>query len=83
MVPDTARDYLREIMRAIAALAELPERYKLVDEEPWHSRGVRKIIANNFFVYYRIDDAAKRVYIMNVIYRRRDQLRAMSRMRMN
>jgi toxin ParE1/3/4 len=34
----------------------------------------------NFFVYYRIDDTHKKVYILNVIYARRDQLRALEQM---
>lgn len=61
-------------------LSELPARYKPVDDEPWHSRGIRRIIVNNFFVYYRIDEEGRRVYILNVIYARRDQLRVLEQM---
>ena len=58
----------------------MPEKYKSVDDEPWHSRGIRKFLVKNFFVYYRIDDEHKKVYILNVIYVRRDQLRALEQM---
>jgi len=77
---DTARNYIRTIRKEIGSLSELPTRYKPVDDEPWHSRGVRRIIVNNFFVYYRIDEEHKRVYILNVIYARRDQLRVLEQM---
>lgn len=77
---DTARNYIRTIRKEIGSLSELPARYKPVDDEPWHSRGVRRIIVNNFFVYYRIDEEHKRVYILNVIYARRDQLRVLEQM---
>ena len=77
---DTARNYIRTIRKEIGSLSELPARYKPVDDEPWHSRGVRRIIVNNFFVYYRIDEGHKRVYILNVIYARRDQLRVLEQM---
>ena len=77
---DTARNYIRTIRKEIGSLSELPARYKSVDDEPWHSRGVRRIIVNNFFVYYRIDEEHKRVYILNVIYARRDQLRVLEQM---
>ena len=55
-------------------------RYKPVDDEPWHSRGIRRIMANNFFVYYRIDEDRKQVFVLNVIYARRDQLRMLEQM---
>lgn len=74
---DTARNYIRTIRKETGSLSELPARYKPVDDEPWHSRGVRRIIVNNFFVYYRIDEEHKRVYILNVIYARGDLLRVL------
>ena len=80
LASDTARSYIRTIRKEIASLSELPARYKPVDDEPWHSRGVRRIIANNFFVYYRIDEENKKVFILNVIYARRDQLRVLEQM---
>ena len=77
---DTARSYIRAIRNEIATLSEMPARYKPVDDEPWHTRGIRRIIANNFYVYYRIDEGNKRVFILNVIYARRDQLRVLEQM---
>ena len=77
---DTARSYIRTIRKEIATLNEMPARYKPVDDEPWHTRGIRRIIANNFYVYYRIDEGNKRVFILNVIYARRDQLRVLEQM---
>ena len=76
--PNAAFDYLHSVRKTIASLSQLPARYRLLDEEPWHSRGVRRIIAKNYYVYYSIDQAAKKVYVMNVIYSRRDQLHALS-----
>ena len=67
--------------KEIATLSEMPGRIKPVDEEPWHSRGLRKIIAKNFYVYFLIDEPAKRVYILNVIYDQRDQLKQMAKMK--
>ena len=81
LVPDTALSYIKAIRKEIAALSETPGRIKPVDEEPWHSRGLRKIIAKNFYVYFRIDDPAKRVYILNVIYNKRDQLKQMAKIK--
>ena len=76
--PDTALEYIRTVREEIAKLAAFPARFNPLDDEPWHSRGVRRLLAKNFYVYYWIDEAAKRVYVMNVIYARRDQLEALA-----
>ena len=81
--PKTAFAYIRTVREEIGSLTEMPARYKPVDDEPWHSRGVRRFLVKNSFVYYRIDESARKVYIMNVIYARRDQLRAMAEMKID
>ena len=58
----------------------MPGIYKLLDDEPWHSRGIRKILVKNFFVYYRIDEESLKVFILNIIYARSDQLAALQNM---
>lgn len=83
LVPDTALSYIRAIREEISKLSEMPGRKKPVDDEPWHSRGIREIMAKNFYVYYRIDEETKRVYIMNVIYNKRDQLRQLANMKLD
>lgn len=83
LVPDTALSYIRAIREEISKLSEMPGRIKPVDDEPWHSRGIREIMAKNFYVYYRIDEETKRVYIMNVIYNKRDQLRQLANMKLD
>lgn len=81
--PNTALSYIRAIRKEIASLTEMPARYKPVDDEPWHSRGIRKFLVKNSFVYYRIDEKAGTVYILNIIYTARDQLRALSEMKLD
>ncbi len=76
--PETALEYIRTVREEIAGLAQFPSRYRPMDEEPWHSRAVRRFPAKNFYVYYRIDEASGRVFIMNVIYAMRNQLQALA-----
>lgn len=78
LAPGTAQTYIETIKKEIQTLSQMPARYQLVDEEPERSSGVRRLIVKNFYVYYQIDEGAKRVYIINVIYTRRDQLKALS-----
>ena len=54
LVPDIALSYVRIIREEISKLSEMPSRTCPVDEEPWHSRGIRKIIVKNFYVYYSL-----------------------------
>ena len=76
--PDTALEYIQAVREEIASLAQFPARFKPMDDEPWHSRGVRRLLAKNFYVYYWIEEPIKRVFVMNVIYARRDQLQALA-----
>lgn len=83
LAPETALQYIQTIRREIGTLSRMPARHKCIDLEPWRSRGVRKIIVKNLYVYYRIDDPAGTVYVLNVIYLRRDQLKALSRLKLD
>ena len=59
-------------------LAFLPKSHSLIEEEPWRSEGVRKIIVKNFFIYYWVDDKNSRVQIIAVIYSRRDRIKQLA-----
>lgn len=83
LVPDTALRYIQTIRREIGGLARMPERHERVDHEPWKSRGLRRITVKNFHVYYRIDETLKTVFVLNVIYARRDQLKALSHLKLD
>ena len=78
--PNVALNYIRTIRNEIQKLAYMASSIAPIEREPWHSRGVRKIIAKNFYIYYRPDEASDKVYILNIIYAKRDQLRALGKM---
>ena len=80
MAPDAALRHIRLIRTEIAKLKQFPARISPVHEEPWHSRGIRFLIVKNFYVYYRIDENARTVFILNVVYSKRDQLKVLAKM---
>ena len=92
LVPDVALNYIRVIRKEMEKLSYMAdsiapeEREPWADSvapekrEPWHSRGVRKISTKSFYIYYRPDEVSGRVYVLNVIYAKRDQLKALNRM---
>lgn len=79
LAPDIARDYIQHIREEVSSLERMPNLHILVEDEPWRSRGVRRMNVKNFIIYYRIEDVRMRVYILNVIYNKRNQLRALSK----
>ena len=83
LAPDTALAYIRMLRAEIGTLSTMPERNKCVNDEPWRSRGVQRIIVKNFIIYYRIDDTAQRVYILNIIYAKRNHLRVLTQLKMD
>lgn len=44
----------------ISTLTQLPQRIVLVDEEPWHSEGIHKMVIRNFIAYFWIDESQKK-----------------------
>ena len=80
LAPEAADKLLDKMRHAIAALSSMPKKHALIEEEPWKHEGVRKIIVNNFLIYYWVDEENLKVQVIAVIYNRRDQLRALMNM---
>lgn len=80
--PGTAVKMLDTLESEIASLAQFPNRMPLTDEEPWRSQGIRKMSVKNYLVYFWVDEAAKKVQIIGVIYGRRDQRHSLSNLNM-
>ena len=65
--PEIAAKLTDKIMKAIRSLDEMPQRYRLFEEEPWHSRGLRILPVNNYLVFYLLDDEKTVVTILRII----------------
>ena len=78
--PVIARRWSDHLKKEIRSLKQHPARYPLTPEEPWHSRGIRKMIVKNFFVYDLIEETKAQVAVTAVVYGRRDQTAALLEM---
>lgn len=78
--PDTAEKWQAGMRREIASLALMPTRIALTEEEPWHSRGIHKMVVGNFLVYFWIDEETLEVWVTAVVYGRRDQREQLDQM---
>lgn len=78
--PDAALHLLDMLEDSIASLSHYPQRAALISEEPWHTKGIRRLPVKNFLIYFWIDDANMKVQVTALIYGKRDQLHQLSQM---
>jgi len=57
---------------AISGLSTMPERHEIVRDEWAGSRHIRKLLIDNYIVFYMIDGSALKVSVIRVLYMRRD-----------
>ena len=72
LVPDTAAGQVQRIMKEIRSLKEMPMRYRLYDDEPWHGLGLRFFPVDNYLVFYLPDESTDTVRIVRIMYGGRD-----------
>ena len=70
--PDNAIRQLDRLEEKIMTLELFPEKFKLYEREPWHSRGLRVMPVDNYLVFYIPDKDMEIVTILRVIYKGRD-----------
>lgn len=64
--PENAMGQYNRIADAILKLDEMPERFRVMDSEPEHSRGVRRMLVDNYSVFYIIEEDS--VVVTDVLY---------------
>ena len=80
--PSAAAGHLELFESEIKKLSNMPDRHKLIDEQPWHDEGVRKVKVKNYYIYYWISEEAHVVYVTDVIYTGSDQSKWLEQMPM-
>ncbi len=70
--PDNAAGQLDRLEEHIIGLEKFPEKFRLYEKEPWHSRGLRVMPVDNYLVFYIPDKDAGIVTVIRVMYAGRD-----------
>ena len=70
--PNLAKKMLIAIFDKIFDLQELPKRNKLLNDEPYYSKGYRVTYIKNYAIFYKVDDGTTTVNVMRVLYNRRE-----------
>lgn len=60
------------IRAEIRSLCSMPERYVLVDWEPWHSMNMHRVVVDNHIVFYLVNNSEAVVDIVRIFYGGRD-----------
>lgn len=77
--PEAASNLLEVLERAVLSLENMPQRIPLTDEQPWRSEGIHKMVVGSYLVYFWIDEDIKQVYVIAVVYEKRDQRKQLAR----
>jgi toxin ParE1/3/4 len=70
--PESAANQIIRLENEIMTLDEMPERFRLYENEPWRSRGLRIMPVDNYCVFYILDKEDAVVVIFSIIYSGRD-----------
>jgi len=76
--PQVAVKLVRQITKDILSLNQMPMRYRLYNEEPWQSQGLRCFPVKNYLIFYYPDETKNIVYAVRIIYGGRDISRQLS-----
>ena len=71
--PETAKKWLIKMRKEISELSIFPSKFILIDEEPWKSREIHRMCVDNYNIYYTIDETNSEVWIIAIVYARRNQ----------
>ena len=78
--PQIATNLARIITKEILSLNQMPLRYRLYEEEPWKSQGLRCFSVKNYLVFYYPEASSNTVYAVRVLYGGRDISRQLHEM---
>ncbi len=68
--PNTAQKLITKIKREIDSLKDNPEMYSVIDDDIIKRFKIRKLVVDNYIVFYRIND--ENIQIVRVMYGRRN-----------
>ncbi len=70
--PNIALRIYGSIKKEILSLNKMPNRYAVVNEEPYRSMGVRRIPVENYTAFYIVDESQNVLHIFRILYNRRE-----------
>lgn len=78
--PQNAAGQLDRLEQSIMVLDQMPERFRVYEKEPWHSRNLRIMPVDNYLVFYIPNHRELTVKVMRVMYGGRDIPKQLNRL---
>ena len=66
--PETAKRQIERIQEKICSLDLMPEKYALVEWEPWKSQNTHRVPIDNFVIFYIVYPNIKELTILRILY---------------
>ena len=66
--PETAKRQIERIQEKICSLDFMPEKYALVEWEPWKSQNTHRVPIDNFVIFYIVYSDIKELTILRILY---------------
>ena len=70
--PQSSANLVSDIHKSIADLKHMPKKYALVSDKRLAMFGIRSIPVKNYLVFYFVDDEAKTVNVIRILYGKRE-----------
>ena len=70
--PSIAKKIVENIREAVMSLEQIPTRHSLLGDGNLAVQGIRKIVVDNYIVFYTVAEKDKVVTIVRILYSRRD-----------
>ena len=70
--PETAKNQIARIRKSILSLSDFPERNALISDGYLQKKQIRFMHVDNFLIFYTVHKDKSMVYIVRVVYSRRD-----------
>jgi len=70
--PAIAKKFVEKIKEVIMSISEMPARHSLVADEKLANQGIRKILVDNYLVFYIVSKKFETVTVVRILYARRD-----------
>ena len=78
--PQNAAGQLDRLEQSIMSLDQMPERFRVYEKEPWHSRNLRIMPVDNYLVFYIPNHEEQTVKVMRVLHGGRDVAKQLNRL---
>lgn len=74
LAPEAASRWLNELETAVLQRAELPRRFRIIDEQAHFEIELRQFLHYSHRVIYHVNEATKTVHVLRIYHAHRDAL---------